>query len=204
MVRTYSGKDVGKYIEPALEKAKKRIIVISPWISKKYLELLVQKAKEGAKVVIVTSTKNRDLKRIESICGSRSNIANSLVLLSLALALLLYSELQWVLEPVRSVLAFLPLVASLWYALRKSASRERFPLEIYVVDDSHFVHSKIYVFDDVVITGSANLTQSGLWKNTESIVIFPKGQQKSVINDARKIINKAKKEATLSINCLED
>ena len=175
-VKTYSGKDVGKYIEPALEKAKKRIIVISPWISKKYLDILVRKAREGAKVVIVTSTKNRNLKDFENICGRR---------------------ISW------KVLLISIVIPPLFYYLWKKRKRERIPLEVYVVDERHFVHSKIYVFDDVVITGSANLTQHGLWKNTESIVIFPKGQQRSVLNDARKIINKAKKEAIVSVNCLE-
>jgi len=207
-VKTYSGKDVGKYIEPALEKAKKRIIVISPWISKKYLDLLIQKAREGVKVIIVTSSKNKNLKDFENACGTEGNGGSLLILFfMLFVAFLYYYQLPWIPGIIKVVFPFLFFGLSLWLliwkTIREAERRISLPLEIYVVDDTHFVHSKIYVFDDIVITGSANLTQHGLWKNTESIVIFPKGQQRSVLNDARKIINKAKKEAIVSVNCLE-
>ncbi len=43
----------------------------------------------------------------------------------------------------------------------------------YKIIDERFVHAKIYVVDgNYAVTGSANLTDAGLWKNAEHIIIF--------------------------------
>jgi len=43
------------------------------------------------------------------------------------------------------------------------------PLLVYPQD--RMVHAKVYIIDNTAITGSANLTRSGLWRNMESLTI---------------------------------
>ncbi len=43
------------------------------------------------------------------------------------------------------------------------------PVRVY--QESRMAHSKIYVVDDVAVTGSANLTRSGLWRNLKTIIV---------------------------------
>ena len=43
------------------------------------------------------------------------------------------------------------------------------PLLVYPQD--RMVHAKIYIIDNTAITGSANLTRSGLWRNMETLTI---------------------------------
>ncbi|NPA84692.1 MAG: phosphatidylserine/phosphatidylglycerophosphate/cardiolipin synthase family protein [Crenarchaeota archaeon] len=172
-MKTYTGRDVGKIIEPALKKAKKRIVVIAPWVSKKYLSILVDKAKKGAHVIVVTTTKNKAVGAFKP-CGRPS----------------------W-----KKVLISIIIPPLFFYYLWKRLRSEKFPFEMYVVDESNFIHSKIYVFDDVVITGSANLTHSGLWKNEETVIVIPKGSQKDVLRDVKKVVERARKNAVIKISC---
>jgi len=54
-VKTYTGRGAGVFIENQVLTAKEKIYVCSPWISKKYAEKLVQLAKSGVEVKIITS-----------------------------------------------------------------------------------------------------------------------------------------------------
>ncbi len=55
-------------------------------------------------------------------------------------------------------------------------------LEVKFVPEEKFVHSKIYIFDDVAFIGSANLTYNSLWKNVETVEIF-KGEEVQKIEE---------------------
>ncbi len=159
----YSGRDVGKLLEPALYSARKRIIVVSPWISKKYAEELRSKAERGVDVTVVTSTKCLWYEEIARACPSR----------------------------VRRLLS------KLFPFLSKKVK-----LRLYVLDDTNFVHSKIYVFDNVAFVGSANLTYTSLWKNEETVAII-KGWWKlrKVLKEVKKIIKEAERKAVFKKKC---
>jgi len=52
----------------------------------------------------------------------------------------------------------------------------------YKIIDERFVHAKIYVADGkYAVTGSANLTESGLWRNAEHIIIMKKPEEVDMI-----------------------
>ncbi len=54
MPRVYSGRDCGKFIEPLIRNARRRLWIVSPYISREYAELLVEKAHQGVDVRVVT------------------------------------------------------------------------------------------------------------------------------------------------------
>jgi phosphatidylserine/phosphatidylglycerophosphate/cardiolipin synthase-like enzyme len=46
------------------------------------------------------------------------------------------------------------------------------PIDIKIVDE-RFIHAKIYAIDgSYAVVGSANLTEHGMWKNVEHLIIF--------------------------------
>ncbi|MBP1448876.1 MAG: hypothetical protein JZD41_02500 [Thermoproteus sp.] len=49
------GKDVGNILEEAIREAKERILVSSPLIEERYVDILIKKALEGVKVFVITS-----------------------------------------------------------------------------------------------------------------------------------------------------
>lgn len=54
---------------------------------------------------------------------------------------------------------------------RYSPPRPEYLVPVKVYPESRMAHSKIYVVDDVAVTGSANLTRSGLWRNIETVTV---------------------------------
>jgi len=56
------------------------------------------------------------------------------------------------------------------------------PLDIIVVEE-YSIHAKIYAKEGYAVVGSANLTESGLWKNAEHIVIFEGEEAERIITD---------------------
>ncbi|NPA96392.1 MAG: hypothetical protein GXO32_02170 [Crenarchaeota archaeon] len=54
MPRVYSGRDCGRFIEPLIRNARRRLWIVSPYISREYAEILVEKARQGVDVRVVT------------------------------------------------------------------------------------------------------------------------------------------------------
>ena len=190
-MRSLSGKGVGREIEPLLRKAKRRIWVASPFISEKYAKLLIRKANEGVDVRVITTSKSAKLLRSKKFKAIKVfTLLTSLLssaepfLLPLPLALTLYLfRLEGILVVSLGILisflfkSHLPLVTFLsLYVLMK---RERLKV---AVTPKTFVHSKLYIIDDVAISGSANLTVSGLWRNYETVTVFEGKEAKELIS----------------------
>ncbi len=272
MVRTYSGRDCGKIIEPLIRGAKRRLWIVSPYISREYAEILVEKARQGVDVRVVTCDIDENADAIEvlrrggvgwfiysflvvalSIVGLAMGLLGygnyagpilafaSFLGLATNIILLLSSVKLWLLAlGIAAILLMLPITFAGWRPsvidlvgnlflyqaivssyivaylnlriLRKPKPRTELEVEkvpitstqvvgsmstamhgydtmsstettildtqlrrgvaLKLVHVERFVHSKIYVCDDVAIVGSANLTRAGLWKNYETITIF--------------------------------
>ncbi len=232
MPKVYTGRDCGKVIEPLLRKARKRIWIVTPYLSEDYASILVSKAREGVdiRVLVVDLSENRRaIKLLGQVPKPRIRIFPlRLALLTAVMTLILYaftmlaprnlgyfvfvsialyaleaaSELLLLLRSwsawlgvtgasvgilyiaglpitfqnairVHTALAALTLliicVIDLVYARRRPPVPR---IHLRTVPRSRFVHSKIYIIDDVGIIGSANLTRAGLWHNMETIAIF--------------------------------
>ena len=56
--KSYSGKQVGKYIIPLIWNSKSTIKIVSPYLSPEYANLLIDKARSGVDVKIITSNED--------------------------------------------------------------------------------------------------------------------------------------------------
>ncbi len=164
MARTYTGRDTGRILEGLLKRARRRLWVSTPYLSPEYAALLERKHREGVDVRLVTS---------DSPVNRR------------ALARLAVTQPRGFWETLASWILYLLAVLLAGKRARRRlqalASSDvkvvgwRVPLRIYPV--SRLVHSKIYIVDGVAVTGSVNLTKTGLWRNTETITIHEDPQE---------------------------
>ncbi len=232
MPRVYTGRDCGKVIEPLLRKARKRIWIVTPYLSEDYASILVSKAREGVdiRVLVVDLSENRKaIRLLGQVPKPRIRVFPlRLALLIAMMTLVLYvftllapgsvsylvfvSIALYALEAASELLLFLR-SWSVWLGVTGASigllyiagvsitlqnairihvalatlvlliicvidlvyARRRPPIprvHLRIVPKSKFVHSKIYIIDDVGIIGSANLTRAGLWHNMETIAIF--------------------------------
>jgi len=145
-LKTYVGRGAGAFIENQFFAAPKTafLLVCSPWISPKYAQRLIDFARKGINIKIITgdSELNQETLRL----------------------------LQNATKPPRDWLGRIP--------------KDWTPpsLDIIVINE-HSIHAKIYVKEGYAVVGSANLTESGLWKNAEHIVIFEGEEAEQIIAD---------------------
>ncbi len=195
-MKTISGKGVGREIEPLLRKARKRIWIATPYISKRYVELLLKKAEEGVDVRVITTEKT--LKEFRS----KKYLVIKLILLGMFLLSTIYPLALIFTIPLfiylfrkkGALVILLGLVLSVY-------TSSTIPLSLFSMTyvlikkgkvkvasmPKTFIHSKLYIIDDVVISGSANLTVSGLWKNYETITIFKENEAKELVSLFKKM-----------------
>ena len=145
-MRTYVGRGAGAFIENQFFAAPKTtfLLICSPWISPKYAQYLIDFARRGMDVRVITG-------------DSRENQET----------LKLFEQST---KPPRDWLGRIP----------KDWSPP--PLDIIVVHE-YSIHAKIYAKEGYAVVGSANLTETGLWKNAEHIVIFEGEEAEQIIND---------------------
>lgn len=119
IMRTFSGSEVGRFLEPILWNAKESVWVCSPWIGKEYMEKLVELSRQGIDIRIITSNVDYNQPAITLI---------------------------------------------------KAREHPNFSFIVLDQEQGKFIHSKIYVADNErAVTGSANLTYSGLHSNDETV-----------------------------------
>ncbi len=187
------GKGVGHVLEDLIFSSKERIWIVSPWISKKYSEIIKEKANKGVDVKLLTSndfSNNSHKRAVSDLVDFRRKLrkfpAYASFLLSLILLSLSAFDIIW--------LAFIPLPVFVFffYGICFEAKPK---IDLYIFDrKKEFTHSKIYILDNVSAVGSANLTENGLWRNIETIVII---KDKEITEEIRSIFNNIKENPFL-------
>lgn len=171
-----TGKGVGNELEELLIKSKKRLWIVSPWISKKYAELLIKKKEEGVDVKLITTTSY----------GNKDHLKGLMLLINPVKKrddkkYKLYSWLMLGSIPLIFFYGIGIIAFVIFLMLRKRCVWLQFQspigLKIYktVYSDgvpNEMMHIKSYIADDNYCLGSVNLTNKGLWDNIESLVIF--------------------------------
>lgn len=71
MARSYTGRDVGRILEPLLRGARRRLWVSSPYVSVEYALLLAEKAREGVDVRLITSNASSNAAALEALVEAR-------------------------------------------------------------------------------------------------------------------------------------
>jgi phosphatidylserine/phosphatidylglycerophosphate/cardiolipin synthase-like enzyme len=164
-----------------IQSARKRVWVMSPWISPEYAQLLVRKASEGVDVRVFTTD---DL-------GNRSHVSGLMELIEARRVVIrpaspLARRLGFVLFLLGLVAVFIVLPAGVLMMIAGAAiylmwGRDKFGIRyfskvgegrlvIYHSEPLNMVHAKIYVVDDHAAVGSVNFTRSGVESNFECLV----------------------------------
>lgn len=160
---SYSGQSSYRHVD-ALIRRSRRIMVISPYISNGYARMLAGRAASGAHVRVITS---------ESSVGRGSALkegagfphAKALLFLALMDAISVYLGFAYTTIIISALMAILGALA---FKRRRDIGLN---MEVKV-PRGRFVHEKIYLSDDMAITGSANLTYSGMHRNVEHIYVI--------------------------------
>lgn len=140
------GRGAGRVIEKALRKAKKEIIVVSPWIGKRFIEDI--KGFRGRKLVIT---------RGDTATAFGYTLPNPAIVFLFTLVALFTSNL--LLSPL---ILLIGIIFSFLFPIKKV------PPYVKTFPD---LHAKIYVIDGKTFLSSSNLTSSGM-KNVEFVVEF--------------------------------
>ncbi len=160
---SYSGQDSYKQVDALIAHARK-LMIVSPYISNGYAKVLAARAASGVSVRVVTS---------ESAVGKGSVLKGGFGMPYVKAILFLV-----LLDAISIYLGFIytTLIISLMIAILGTLSfarRRGISLNMVVkVSRDRFVHEKIYLSDDIAITGSANLTFSGMHRNVEHIYVI--------------------------------
>jgi phosphatidylserine/phosphatidylglycerophosphate/cardiolipin synthase-like enzyme len=187
------GRAVGHLVEDFIGTAKQRIYIISPWISPKYAELLLKKKEKGCDVFLITTNDTSNTQHLSSLKMllekkvEAPKLRNYLPYLFAASVLFLFLS---IFSLIFLIPFFLLLLVCMYLFFKKEKVSFAFKLPMIVYNkDNDFTHSKLYVLDDIAIIGSANFTESGLWRNIEEVVIF---SDKSTVEEIVEIFNRIK------------
>jgi len=200
-MKTFSGKGVGERLENVIRGSNKFLIVISPWISDKYASIIMSKVKDGVKAIVVTSEDSeKAFRKAMRGCEKKERSKRSLLFWALALPLTVVALIA-LLREIGLLLSVIVIIASL--KRRKKGYGKGNRIKVIIVGKDHFVHAKIYVNESKAVTGSANLTESGLWRNVELIHIFDKGEEgyEEVFEEAKKIVRESEANSKKLLRC---
>ena len=162
----YSGDSSYKYVDRLIKEKDGELMVISPYLSGYYVNMLANAA-QSRKIRVITSNsslgyKNSRLKNFAmgGIMGYIKAIAFFLILDVISVFL----DFAYTTAILTLIVLAVVLLA---YMRHKRADSN---MKVRVIRD-RFVHEKLYISDSTAISGSANLTYNGMHKNIEHIEV---------------------------------
>ncbi len=159
------GKGIGNILEGEIHDAKRRLWIVSPWISEHYALLLVKKCNNGVDVRLITTNdyaNKAHVKALMALSQTKNRFLVPLTLVSTGFAIL-FKELIGILAAIVLVMAY--------FLTKRAKAKIRLTIKDKLTD---FIHSKIYIVDSKAMISSANLTRSGMNRNSEALVVFDK------------------------------
>lgn len=173
------GRGVGNSLTDFLDSADRRIWVVSPRIDEKYARQLKRKYNRGVDVKLAMEDGAGSEDALKQLLDSKQKGGSSFfynyrflflfaTLLALAgTALGFWFESQFVAVPVALAVIFGGLTF-LGYVFSGEKFSYTSPMDLYISGrNSSITGSRIYLLDDRVFVGSADLTEDALWKNME-------------------------------------
>ena len=160
----YSGKNSYKLMDDFLLSKGRSLMIISPYISEYYINKLLKESKKS-RIYIITSNKNEGVHAKKyyhlPIMGYIKLLASALVVGAVSLFFGYYVLSLLIIQMI--ILITIP-YAIIFVKILFSRDQK---MEIRI--SKAFIHEKIYIAEKSAITGSANLTYSGMHKNIEHI-----------------------------------
>jgi phosphatidylserine/phosphatidylglycerophosphate/cardiolipin synthase-like enzyme len=158
----YSGSDSYKFVDRMIKEGGSELLVVSPYIDNYYTRVLMRTSRHR-RVRVITSP--------EALLYRNSLLRSirSTHLKGYAEAAGYFTALSLIVLALRFYYIDVPIIAitAISYALMIRAFRSR-AIRLKVIKDK-FVHEKIYISNGTAVTGSANLTYSGMHKNIEHV-----------------------------------
>jgi phosphatidylserine/phosphatidylglycerophosphate/cardiolipin synthase-like enzyme len=171
----------GDFFLPKLKEARQRLWIISPWVGSAYMDLALSKKEAGVDVKVITSNdyvlgQKEALRRLvegHTRITKPSNTKLKVVGLSLVIGGILLALLTKGLTLVFTVAGLITFVKGMerseTYWISKLGEGN---LKVLHYSPYKIVHAKVYIADDTVIMGSANLTENGVKRNIEGMAII--------------------------------
>lgn len=166
----YSGSDSYKFVNRLINSKGGELLVVSPYIDNYYTKVLLR-ASRHRHIRVVTSPEALLYRHslLRSIRMQRTKgYAKTTVYFTLLSTITLYLRFYYIALPVIAIT-----LASFALTLR---SMRRSTIRLKVITDK-FVHEKLYISNGTAVTGSANLTYSGMHKNIEHIELTSDAQK---------------------------
>ena len=170
---------IGEFLLPQFRDAKKRLWIMSPWISEEYMELALGKKVAGVDVRVMTSNDYvpGQKEAISKLIESHQRVARperkdlkytgiGLVVGGLVL-IPVTAGVSLIISFVGLVLFLLGRESQQTYWVSKLGDGN---LKIFESSPYKSVHAKVYIADDFIAIGSANLTGNGTKRNIEGMV----------------------------------
>ncbi len=178
-VEVKTGRRLGEFFIKPIQDAKQRLWIMSPWLSAHHVPLLLEKKAKGIDLKVITTddytpTHREALRALieskkETIRpGNRTAKWIGIILIIIGIVLAVPTA------GVGLILSFAGYI--LYIRIGKEKITIRWiskigdeNLLIYHTDPFRPIHAKVYVADDQVALGSANLTKGGAEENLESL-----------------------------------
>ena len=165
----YYGNATYKYIDELIRN-KGDVLVVSPYIDKYYADMMLKSA--GRKFYVISSEPDDAAMKLLMARPSRSWIAGYGLLSVAVLLLMLYARIGW----PYVLISLIPVVAG---AATHRGRRKNVELKV----PRRFTHAKMYISDSMAVTGSANLTYSGMHRNIEHVNVTYSGSDIDKLKD---------------------
>jgi len=170
------GRDLEEFLVGKFQKAERRLWIVSPWVSKEFIPILLEARSRDADVRLITTddltpTHREALKRLitpERELVRRGSRFAKIVGLILIVAGFIATMFIAVLI-MMSLIGFMILFERgidryrVYYVSQLGDQN----LQVYHVEPGKMIHAKLYVVDDMLGVGSPNLTTAGVKRNLE-------------------------------------
>jgi phosphatidylserine/phosphatidylglycerophosphate/cardiolipin synthase-like enzyme len=197
MAEVRVGEDAGPLLLDFLRAARRRLFIVSPWLSPACADMALRKQREGVSTVIVTTNDGNENHRLalSRLVERRKRVVapRRWGLLAPGAALFLGGLC---LLPLAGPPSLLLLAAGgiLCWAGRGRTEQRLIPLVdrlVLYLEEERPLHAKVYVVDDRVAVGSANFTVSGLRRNVECVA-FADASAEETIRQIERMLSRRK------------
>jgi len=172
------GRDLEEFLVGKFQKAERRLWIVSPWVSKEFIPILLEARSRGVDVRLITTDDLTPMHReaLKQLIAPKRELVRrgSGFAKIVGLILIVAGFIAAVLTAVSLIISFIGLAI----LFERGLNRYRVyyvsqlgdqNLQVYHVEPGKMIHAKIYVVDDIIGVGSPNLTSAGVKRNLEAL-----------------------------------
>lgn len=192
---------IGSFFLDSMKNAKKRLWIMSPWLSPEYAKLAIEKKTQGVDVKVITSNNyiRSHREALQELTEGRKEVKRpenrklkimgiTLILTGIIMVFITdFILLGLIICGTGITLYFIGRERRVIYWVSKIEDEN---LLVYNYTPAYPLHAKVYIVDDLIIVGSVNLTSIGLERSVESIALI---QSDELVLDLSNTLNEIEK-----------